>query len=488
MKAALIYPHQLFRPQPADVGADLRVLVEEPLFFSQYGFHKQKLVFHRASMQQLVREFKDRNEKVACVEARELTKTGDIAKWLKQRKVKSVQLVQPWDDWLLRRLTKALRSECIELEVVSDPHAMDSCGVFDAIAAKKTKVFFTEFYIQQRKRLGVLLDDEGKPVGGKWSFDTENRKKLPAGVSVPKVKRFGENAHVIEAITYVDRYFPNAIGEVSGFGYATTPEEAEAGLQQFLDERLEQFGVYEDSIDRDETTLFHSVLTPSLNTGLLSPQRVVQAAIERMDSVPMNSLEGFVRQVIGWREYMKCAYIQMGREQRTKNFWNHSHPMPNAFYDATTGIVPVDTVIKRVLKEAYCHHIERLMILGNFMLLCEIHPDAICRWFMELFIDAYDWVMVPNVYGMSQYADGGRITTKPYISGSSYVKKMSNFKSGPWCEVWDGLYWRFVSKHRDFFAKNPRMSVMVSQCERMGSKLDKHIDVADRFLAELHRR
>jgi deoxyribodipyrimidine photolyase-related protein len=159
--------------------------------------------------------------------------------------------------------------------------------------------------------------------------------------------------------------------------------------------------------------------------------------------------------------------------------------MPAAFYDGTTGIEPVDAVIQRALRTGYCHHIERLMVLGNFMLLCEISPDAIYQWFMELFIDSYDWVMVPNVYGMSQHADGGMITTKPYISGSAYILKMSNFKRGPWCPIWDALYWRFIDKHRDFFAGNPRMSVMVKQCERMGSKLKEHHAVAEKFLNQL---
>jgi len=482
----LIYPHQLFRPHPAGVGADLTVLVEDPLFFKQYSFHAQKLVFHRASMKRLAAELSGLGAEVAYVEAHELEETGDIAKWLKKRKTKRVQVVEPWDDWLLTRLRVGLERERIAVGVIDDPHSMNSRELFNEIASKKPKVFFTEFYIQQRKRLGLMLDEEGKPVGGKWSFDAENRKKLPAEVRVPRMKRFGADEACVEANQYVARRFPEAWGEVAEFGYATSPEEAELQLKEFLDERLECFGIYEDSIDRDETFLFHSVLTPALNTGLLSPQQVVRAAMERFDRVPLNSLEGFVRQVIGWREYMKCAYTRFGREQRTKNYWEHQHAIPAAFYDATTGIEPVDTVIRRIRKFAYCHHIERLMILGNFMLLCEIHPDAIYRWFMEVFIDAYDWVMVPNVYGMSQYADGGRITTKPYISGSSYVRKMSNYKSGPWCEVWDGLYWRFVDKHRAFFAKNPRMSVMVAQCDRMGAKLDQHVAVADRFLAGLH--
>jgi deoxyribodipyrimidine photolyase-related protein len=160
--------------------------------------------------------------------------------------------------------------------------------------------------------------------------------------------------------------------------------------------------------------------------------------------------------------------------------------MPAAFYDASTGIEPVDHVIRRVLRTGYCHHIERLMILGNFMLLCDIQPDAVYQWFMELFIDAYDWVMVPNVYGMSQYADGGLITTKPYISGSSYVLRMSDFTRGEWCAIWDALYWRFVDTHADFLSANPRMSLMVRQRDRLGARLRDLRNLAEDFLTRLH--
>jgi deoxyribodipyrimidine photolyase-related protein len=197
-------------------------------------------------------------------------------------------------------------------------------------------------------------------------------------------------------------------------------------------------------------------------------------------------LEGFIRQVIGWREFIRLVYLTHGREQRTRNFWGLTRGIPTAFYNGTTGIEPVDTVIRRVLRTGYCHHIERLMILGNFLLLCDITPNAVYQWFMELFIDAYDWVMVPNVYGMSQHADGGLMTTKPYISGSSYVLKMSDFKRGPWCAVWDALYWRFIDRHADFFAANPRMAVMVKMKEKLGGRLKEHLGVADAFLHKLH--
>jgi len=334
--------------------------------------------------------------------------------------------------------------------------------------------------------LEVLLDDKGKPVGGKWSFDVENRKKLPRGFEPPPITWPKPARAVREAREYVKTNFPQALGEAESFCYPTNHAQAKECLSNFLDHRLADFGQYEDAISASETYLFHSVLTPALNTGLLSPRQVVDAALERADVVPLNSLEGFVRQVIGWREYIRGVYLTHSRRQRTRNFWEHTHPMPAAFYDGTTGIEPVDTVIQRVLQHAYCHHIERLMVLGNFMLLSEIHPDAIHQWFMEMYIDAYDWVMVPNVYGMSQHADGGLITTKPYISGSSYVLKMSNFRKGPWCPIWDALYWRFVAKHRDFFAANPRMSVMTAQLTKMGDKLAKHQATAAAFLEQLH--
>jgi deoxyribodipyrimidine photolyase-related protein len=399
--------------------------------------------------------------------------------------VKKVTYVDPGDDWLGRKLAESLGKAKIEAQALPDPHFLTELGDFDEYASGRKKWYFTDFYIAQRKRLGILLESDGKPIGGKWSFDTENRKKLPKDVRIPTIQWPSRSRPVDEARRYVAAQFPNSFGSDDEFCYPVNHSEAEQMLDDFLEYRLASFGAYEDSIAANESFLFHSVLTPALNIGLLSPQQVVDAALERVDKVPLNSLEGFVRQVIGWREYMRGVYFHLGRKQRCQNYWNHQRTMPSAFYTGSTGIDPVDTVIRRLNQSAYCHHIERLMILGNFMLLCEIHPQAIYQWFMELFIDAYDWVMVPNVYGMSQYADGGLITTKPYISGSAYLLKMSDFKKGPWCAIWDALYWRFIDHHRDFFSKNPRMSVMVSQCNRLGPRLTEHHKTAEMFLQSL---
>ena len=488
MLAALVYPHQLFPDHPAIAHADLCVLIEEPLLFTQYRFHAQKLVLHLASMDCYKRLLHQQGKHVQYIESREIAATADVASILSEMGVTQVQFVELNDDWLQQRLTQALDAIGIRWIQLDDPHFLTPTTVFDEFAAGQAKLSFADFYRMQRQRLGLLLDKRGRPLGGKWSHDAANRKKLPRVIDIPRIAWPEPSPVCSAAQTEVSNRFSTAFGIAESFRYPITTEQAVAGLEDFLDHRFAQFGEYEDAIDCDEPFLFHSVLTPALNIGLLSPQQIVDAALKRADDVPLNSLEGFIRQIVGWREYMRGVYRIHGRKQRNGNFWQHARQMPRSFYDGTTGIEPVDMVIHRVLKYAYCHHIERLMILGNFMLLCEIHPNAIYQWFMELFIDAYDWVMVPNVYGMSQNADGGLITTKPYISGSSYVLKMSRFRKGNWCPIWDALYWRFIHKHQDFFAANPRMSVMTAQCRKMGTKLDAHLKTAESFLEHLHHR
>jgi deoxyribodipyrimidine photolyase-related protein len=489
MIAGLIYPHQLFSRHPALAGADIAVLVEDPLFFSQFAFHKQKLILHRASMKHLASELAGQRVQVKYVEAKQLNGSGDLAKMLRKWKAAHVQFVDPNDDWLQRRLIEGLETANLSYTRLPDPHFLTSTEVIDQYAemtaAKKRSWFFTDFYISQRKRTGILLDRSQKPVGGKWSFDAENRKRLPRQIELPKFTGPNGVPEVNEAIRYVTNHFPTAPGSADSFRYPVCRQDALRGLNEFIEQRLAQFGDYQDAIDAEQSYLFHSILTPALNIGLISPQELVDAALEGIDRAPMNSVEGFIRQVIGWREFIRAVYMKLGKIQRTKNYWQHQRAMPSSFYDGTTGIEPFDVVVRRVNATGYGHHIERLMVLGNFMLLCEISPDAIYQWFMELFIDAYDWVMVPNVYGMSQYADGGMITTKPYISGSAYILKMSNYRKGAWSPIWDGLYWRFIDKHRDFFASNPRMSVMAKQCERMGSKLKEHHATAEKFLSQL---
>ena len=226
-----------------------------------------------------------------------------------------------------------------------------------------------------------------------------------------------------------------------------------------------------------------------LNVGLITPNAVIDSCLKYAtdNDIPINSTEGFVRQIIGWREFIRGMYECRGSEERTTNFWNFDKKIPSSFYDGTTGIPPIDKTIKKILQTGYCNHIERLMVIGNFMMLCEFDPDEVYRWFMELFIDSYDWVMVTNIYGMSQFADGGLMATKPYISGSNYLMKMSNYKKGEWQATWDGLFWRFMDTHRAFFLSNPRLGMLVRMYDKMPKeKQQSHLENASNYLESLN--
>lgn len=484
--AAIVFPHQLWEKNDAVASADSVFLIEDPLFFKQYQFHAQKILLHRASMTEYMKRCERQGKQVERIESKSISNSSEIGTIMKSKKFQVAFSVEPTDDWLKRRVSAGCRAAKVDLKWLPDNSFLTPEDVMRQWVEKREHYHFTDFYMQQRKRLSVLLDPKGKPIGGKWTFDTDNRKRLPKGTVVPQLETPKERPSVAEARRYVAKEFPDALGEVDGFCYPVTHDQAADWLSTFIDERLASFGDFEDAISNQETFLFHSVLTPMLNIGLITPKQIIEQVIAKSDEVPLNSLEGFLRQVIGWREFIRLIYIHAGSRQRTTNAWQLTRELPASFYTGTTGIAPFDQSIKRALKHAYCHHIERLMVLGNFMLLCDIEPNAVYRWFMELFIDAYDWVMVPNVYGMSQHADGGLMTTKPYISGSSYVLKMSDYPKGDWCEVWDALYWRFIDRERKFFSANPRMRVMVGQLDRMGSKLDHHRKVADRFLGVLH--
>lgn len=388
---------------------------------------------------------------------------------LAERGMQRLRIADPVDDLFERRIRQACQKHQLSLDVTPTPCFLTPLDWgCTAVGGKKTYRMAT-FYQAQRKRLNILVDAHGKPAGGAWSHDADNRRKWPRNRLPPLIPACRENQAVKEARHYVRTHFPEAPGADTPFVYPVTHADAQSWLNTFLVERLNGFGTYEDAMVVRAPVLHHSVLTPLLNTGLLTPQHVLDAVLDyaATHKVALNDLEGFIRQLIGWREFMRLMYVQIGRSQRTANFWAHERPVPQAFYTATTGVDPVDHVIQRVLDGAYAHHIERLMVLGNFMLLCGLHPDGVYRWFMEMFIDAYDWVMVPNVYGMSQFADGGWLCTKPYISGSNYIRKMSDFKTGPWCAIWDGLFWSFIARHRSFFEAQPRLSMMVRQLNRM---------------------
>ncbi len=485
----IIFPHQLFEFSDILDNSYPIYLVEEYLFFNHYKFHRQKLAFHRASMQFYKSYLHDLGKTVQYISANEFT--SDIRRLIEKlinEGIKEVHLINPVDNWLEKRISNATKDiKCIIYESPYFINRSDEFSEFFKITKKK--FFQTSFYIEQRKKLGILIDENASPIGGKWSYDTDNRKKYPKDKIPPKIAKLEPNDFYTEALSYVKSNFSDNPGELSDIPiYPNDYAQSIKWLNSFLDQRFHDFGIYEDAVVDSEHFLNHSVLSPMLNVGLLTPKQIIECALDysEQNDIPLNSLEGFIRQIIGWREFIRGIYVAKGTEERNRNFFQHKRKIPPSFYNGTTGIIPIDTTIRKLLKTGYAHHIERLMILGNFMLLCEFDPDEIYRWFMELFIDAYDWVMVPNVYGMSQFADGGLMSTKPYISSSNYLRKMSNYKKDQWQEIWNALYWRFIDKHREIFNKNIRMKFMVSMYDKMfAEKKEKFIIIAENYFNSL---
>jgi deoxyribodipyrimidine photolyase-related protein len=493
--ATLIFPHQLFQQHPALQKDSPVYLVEEWLFFSQYNFHQQKILLHRTSMKAYASFLQSKNFKVNYVDAQ--TPESDVRvliAGLAKQGVQAIHVADVVDDWLNKRLVESCAKNKVQKILYATPNFLNQMNDVKDFFDKKKTYFQTDFYVAQRKQRNILLEKDGKPTGGKWTFDADNRERFPKNQKPPTIAWPKENEFVREAKIYVQKHFAKNYGSIdgllhaSGTNYPTTFAEAENWLTDFLKNRFAQFGVYEDALVAKEYFLHHSVLTPMLNIGLLQPQQIIDKAIDHAakHSIPLNSLEGFIRQIVGWREFIRIVYEREGKLQRTKNYWGFTRKIPKQFWTGETGIEPIDCAIKKVLQTGYNHHIERLMLLGNFMLLCEFDPNEVHRWFMEMYVDAYDWVMVPNVYGMTQFADGGLMTTKPYISGSNYVLKMGDFAKGEWTTIWDGLFWHFMHLHRTFFLQNPRLGMLVSMFDKMPEdKRKNHLQVAENFLRKL---
>ena len=493
----LIFPHQLFADHPGLQLQPARViLVEDSLFFGDprypVAFHKQKLWLHRASMKKYQRLLENGGSEVVYFEYEKGQSTLERLFSGPLRGTSHLVVTTDVHDFALSsRLLRHCQSGSIDLEVLPSPMFLNDTATNAGYRSGKKRWFMADFYKFQRRRLDILMDGD-KPAGGEWSYDDQNRKKVPKSMlgAIPEITFPTPDEIDLAAREFVLRNFPENPGTLDRLYYPSTHEESAAWLERFVKVRLELFGAYEDAIVDGQNWLWHGVLTPALNIGLLTPDQVVRAVLDYAagQETPLNSTEGFIRQIIGWREFMRATYVDMGVRMRNSNHWGHTRRIPRCFYDGTTGILPVDDVISRINETGYCHHIERLMTLGGFMFLCEFDPEEIYRWFMEMFVDSYDWVMVPNVYGMSQHADGGGVATKPYFSGSSYIRKMSNYPAGEWTKIWDGLYWRWILKHADALGRNPRWAMMCATARKMTpEKKSAHVSAADAFLARLNQ-
>ena len=409
---------------------------------------------------------------------------------IKKKKITTIKFFEIEDHFFETKFNNFISKNNLNCEIMNNPMFLTTRLEFkDFLKSQKKLIRMASFYQKIRQKMSILIDDQNKPLGGKWSYDEDNRKKIPKNIDIPKIPSIQEDKKFKSLKLKINSFFHDHPGSTDYLWMPTNRQESLIWLDNFFKNKFSNFGNYEDAIISENNFLFHSAISPILNMGLLTPDEVIKKALEfsKLKSIPINSLEGFIRQIIGWREFIRGIYVSKGSEERTKNFWGFSRKIPNSFYTGETGIIPIDSTIKKINDYAYCHHIERLMVLGNFMLLCEFDPDEVYKWFMEMFIDSYDWVMVPNVYGMSQFSDGGLMSTKPYISSSNYLFKMSNYnKKDKWIKIWDSLFWRFMDVHRTFFIKNPRMRMLINTYDKMqNDKKTEMRTIAEKYLQSI---
>ena len=500
----VVLGNQLFPVELLQEHRAARILMVEDEGFCHYArHHKQRLTMVLAAMRAYRDELRAAGFTVDYVQLAEQAPDDPqqrarsfedvVGSWLERHRIVRLALWEIPGKALTARIRDMANACGVELQLRPSPMFLCERKLLDDWF-RKHAAHMASFYRFQRKRLGVLVDAKGQPRGGQWSFDAENRKRLPRTVPLPGLPRPAPSAHVVEVAALVERRFGANPGELvlERWWQPTTRAEALAALEGFLTDRLARFGAYEDALSKRDPFLFHSALSAPLNLGLLTPAEVLERVLDhaqRHGDVPLASLEGFVRQLIGWREFVHGVYRRHSEKQARSNFFGHTRKLAACWYDGTTGLLPLDDVIKKALRFGWTHHIERLMVASNLMTLCEIEPRHAHRWFMEMYVDASAWVMGPNVYGMGTFADGGIFATKPYLCSSNYLLKMSDYAAserGPWCEIMDGLYWRFIAKHRDFFANQARLSYAVQTIDRMDeARRTRIFTAADAFIARV---
>ncbi|MEQ8693079.1 MAG: cryptochrome/photolyase family protein [Pseudomonadales bacterium] len=466
------------------------VMVEDATVCSRRPYHQQKLALMIAAMREHAAALREAGFSLDYSALSADQSINSAIERAVRRQRASTLVTFPVSDVALRaRLNGLCHRLGIEWhELDSDPAFLTSADAFVSFAGSKKRVRMADFYIRQRKQHDVLLNSDGHPRGGKWSFDAENRKKLPQSQSIPVVAKPLTSDITAEAIAEVARRFSSHPGRADQLWLPTDRRGALDWLRAFVEQRLVGFGTYEDAITQRSATVFHSTLSPLLNLGLLTPDEVLEEVMthtQAMD-VPLNDIEGFVRQLLGWREFVRGVYHQYGPSMRGSNSRGHHRRLTAHWHEARTGIPPLDDAIRHQLDYGWTHHINRLMVLANLMNLCEIEPHEVYEYFMTYYIDAYDWVMVPNVYGMGLACDDGTFATKPYVCGSNYLLKMSDFPRGDWCDVVDGLYWRFVRNNRAEYQGNHRLRLALANLDKMDQKrAEKIFAAADNFLARV---
>jgi len=486
MKNILIFPVHLFENNDIIINSDTsdhKYIIEDPIYFTKYNTHKLKLILHRASM-----------KKYADLHKLKYIEYNDVDTFYNKLN-DTIVLYDPIDHDVLNKLKKYSKKNNFTIDLYETPAFItnyEELQNFNSSQKNKRFIHDSQFYRWQRNRLNILKNT-------KLSYDDENRKPFEKNQKEIFQPDTINNNYITEAKKYIEKHFSKNFGNTNNFFYPIDTKGAKEWLHDFIKHRFKLFGDYEDAIGKNINFGYHSVLSPLLNIGLLTDQDVLDAVLPLEHKIKINSFEGFIRQIIGWKSTMRYFYEFYHDKQFQTNYLKHKRKLSDHFWEGTTKIPIIDNTIHKLKDTGYLHHIERLMVMGNFMLLCEIDPDEVFKWFM-LTIDAYQWVMVPNIYGMSQYADGGLMMTRPYYSSSNYILKMSDYKEKDaelitlgkekysWTEIWDGLYYRFIKNNRDMLKKIYAAARNVAHWDKKTkSEQDKLLDVAEKYLHFLNK-
>lgn len=469
----LLPEHPAITRAEREVGRDnVRVLlIESAARASRLPYHRRKLVMVLSAMRHYAAELRDRGYAVDY--RRGATVVGEVRDHCRAEQTTAI-LTMAASEFDTRRLQQTTIPETTGLPVEIIPDTTFLTSRYNPVPEKSAgkRVVMENFYRGMRRHFGILMEANGEPTGGKWNFDEENREPLPAGMMVPESGGWEPDETTREVMEEVER-LGGGYGEVTGFRWAVTRKQALEVLREFVEVRLARFGPYEDAMTTRSATLFHSLLSPYLNLGLLDPLEVITAAERacREGKAPINSVEGFIRQILGWREYIHWQYWRQMPGLREANSWEAKRPLPGFFWTGETEMHCLRRVISRVLDDGYSHHIERLMVLCNFCLMAGISPREVADWFQSLYIDAFDWVVLPNVIGMGLNADGGVIATKPYIASANYIGRMSDYcggcrfkpksRTGSDACPFNLLYWNFLLENESKLRANPRLGPAV---------------------------
>lgn len=462
----------------ADKSQDRIVMAEVMQEACYVRHHPKKIAFLFSAMRKFAAALKKEGWQVSYSQLDDTENAGSIPAELLRRAentgASEVIATRP-GEW---RLIEALEETPLKMTLLEDDRFLASHSEFESWAEGRKALRMEYFYREMRRKTKLLMEGDA-PVGGQWNFDHDNRKPAPDDVSYEGPLQFEPDQLTQEVLELVEASFDAHFGSLEGFSYATTREEALQALDHFIEHALPSFGDYQDAMLRDNAFLYHAVLSPYLNAGLLGPLEICKAAEAAYDKghAPINAVEGFIRQIIGWREYVRGIYFLKGPEYTVQNVLEHTRDLPALYWGAKTHMQCLSQSIEQTRAESYAHHIQRLMVTGNFALLAGIDPHQVHEWYLEVYIDAYEWVEAPNTIGMSQFADGGVIASKPYVSSGAYINRMSDYcktchysvkeKTGEAACPFNLLYWDFLIRHQKRFSNNARMGNMYRTWERM---------------------